>query len=87
MRPKCKVVVSNIIYRSDDGQASLKVKIVNDHLDALNIDVVDNRNIGGNCLNNSGLHLNSTGYGKLAINFIKTVFVVAQTTVITFLIK
>ena len=25
----------------------------------------------GNCLTNSGLHLNSTGYGKLVINFIK----------------
>ena len=73
LRPKCKVIVSNIIYQSDNGKASLKVKIVNDHLDALNIDVVDNRNIGGNCLNNSGLHLNSTGYGKLAINFIKRV--------------
>ena len=49
----------------------LTVKYVNDHLDALNIAVVDNRNIGGNCLNNSGLYLNSTGYGKLAIIFIQ----------------
>ena len=44
---------------------------VNDHLDALNLDVVDNMDIGGNCLNDSGLHLNSTRYGKLAINFIQ----------------
>ena len=71
LRPKCKVIVSNIIYRSDNGKASLTVKNVNDHLDALNIDVVDNRNIGGNCLTNSRLHLNSTGYGKLATNVIK----------------
>ena len=71
MHPTCKVIVSNIIYRSDKGKASLTVKNINDHLDALNLDVVDNRNIGGNCLNNSGLYLNSTGYGKLAINFIK----------------
>ena len=69
--PTCKVIVSNLIYRSDNGKASPTVKKLNDHLDALNIDVADNRNIGGNCLNNSGLHLNSTGYGKLAINFIK----------------
>ena len=69
--PACKVIVSNLIYRSDNGKASLPVKNVNDHLDALNIDVVDNRNIGGNYLNNSGLHLHSNGYGKLAINFIK----------------
>ena len=52
-------------------KAPLAVKNVNDHLDALNIDVVDNRNTVGNCLNNSALHLNSTGYEKLAINFIK----------------
>ena len=68
--PTCKVIRSNLIYRSDNEKASLTVKNVNDHLDALNIEVVDNKNIGGNCLNNSGLHLNSTGYGKLAINFI-----------------
>ena len=58
--------MSNLIYRSNNVKASLTVKNVNDHLDALNIDVVDNRNIVGNCLNNSGLHLNSTGYNKLA---------------------
>ena len=52
-------------------QSSLTVKNVNDHVEALNIDVVDNRNIGGYCLNNSALHLNRTGYVKLAINFIK----------------
>ena len=63
--------MSNIIYRSDNGKASLTVKNVNDHLDALNIDDVDNRNIGGNCLNNRGLHLNRTKYGKLAINLVK----------------
>ena len=71
LRPECKVILSNMIYRSDNGKASLAVKNVNDHLDALNIDVVDNRNIVGNCLNNSGLHLNSTRYGNLAINFIR----------------
>ena len=66
-----KVIVSNLIYWSDNAKASLTVQNGNNHLDALNIDVVDNRNIGGNCLNNSGLHLNSTEYGKLAISFIK----------------
>ena len=70
LRPKCKVIVSNTIHQSDNGKASLRVKNVNDHLDASNIHVVDNRNIGGNCLTNSGLHVNSTGYGKLAINLI-----------------
>ena len=67
----CKVIVSNLIYQSDNGKPCLTVKNVNDLLDDLNIDVVDNRNIDGNCLNNSGLHINSTGYDKLAINVIK----------------
>ena len=70
-----KVIVSNLIYRSDNGKASLTVKNVNHHLHALNIDVVDNRNTGGNCLNNSGLHLNS-------ITFVR-----AQTNMRMFLIK
>ena len=69
--PKCKVIVSNIICQSGNGKASLTVKNANDHLDALNIDVVDNMSIGGNFLTNSGFHLNSTGYQELAINFIK----------------
>ena len=86
--PAGKVIVLNIIYRSDNGKVSLTVENVNDNSDALNIDVMDKRNIGGNCLNNSGLHLKSTGYSKLAINFgPSTVFVVAQTTTITLLIK
>ena len=67
----CKIIVSNLICRSDNGKASLTVKNVHDQKGALNIDVVNNRNIGGDCLNNSGLHLNSTGYCKLAIKFIK----------------
>ena len=82
-RLTCKVIVSNIIYRSENGKASITVKNVNDHLDALNIDVVDHMNIGGNCLNNSGLHLNST----IKIDDLLIVFVVAQATVRKFLIK
>ena len=65
--PTCKVTASNIIYLSNNGKAPLTVKNVNDQLDALNIDVVYNKNIGGNYLNNSVLILNSTGCGKLAI--------------------
>ena len=68
--PACKVIVLNIIYRSDNGKASFNMRHVKDHMDALNL-VVDNRDIGENYLNNSGLHLNSTKHGKLAINFIK----------------
>ena len=92
----CNVILSNIIYRSDNKKASLTVKIVNDHLDAWSIDIADSRNIGGSCLANRGLHLNSTGYDMLVINFIKkmktswcldSLNVIAQTTVRKFLIK
>ena len=69
--PTGKVIVSNLIYRSDIGKFPLTLKNVNDHVNGLNIDVVDKRNTGGNRLNNGGLHLNITEYGKLAINFIK----------------
>ena len=65
--PACKVIVSNLIYRSDSGKTSLTIKNVNDHLDAVNTDVAYNNNICGNYLNISGLPLNSTEYGKLAL--------------------
>ena len=48
--PTCKVIESNLIYRPDNGKLSLTINNDNDHLDA----IVDDRNVGGNCLNNSG---------------------------------
>ena len=41
LRRKFKVIVSNIIYRSDNGKAYLTVKNVYDRRDAVNIDVVE----------------------------------------------
>ena len=46
----------SIIY----GKTFLTAKNGNDHLGALNTDVMDNRDVRGNCLNNSRLHLNNT---------------------------
>lgn len=40
-----KVILSDIICRLDNGKASLTIKNVHGHLDALDLDVVDNRNI------------------------------------------
>ena len=76
--PACKVIVSYVVYPSDNGEAYLTVKNVNDHLDALNIDVVDNIHISRNCLKNSGLHLNSTVYGKLVMNFMTKMKVLSK---------
>ena len=43
---------------------------MNEHLSALQLDIVDNSNINMTGLNRGGLHLNETGTGKLAVNFI-----------------
>ena len=46
---------------------------MNEHLSALQLDIVDNSNINVTGLNRGGLHLNKTGMGKLAVNFIKKI--------------
>ena len=78
-----KTLLKNCVQHAklDNGKASLTTKNVNDHLDALNLDVLDNRNIYWNCLTNSRLHLSSTRYDDPP-----TGFVVTQTTMKTFLI-
>ena len=43
---------------------------MNEHLSALQLDIVDNSNINMTGLNHGGLYLNETGTGKLAVNFI-----------------
>ena len=43
---------------------------MNEHLSALQLDIIDNSNINVFSLNHGGLHLNETGTGKLAVNFI-----------------
>ena len=44
-----------------------------EHLFALKLDIFDNSNINVTGLNRSGLHLNKTDTGKLAVNFIKKI--------------
>ena len=65
------VILSNIIDRSDNGIARLKISNFNKHLNSLKIDTIDNGNISSEHLNGSGLHLNRHGKGKLAMNLIK----------------
>ena len=69
--PESNVVLCNIIDRSDNGTARLKILKFNKHLDSLKIDTIDNGNISSEHLNGSGLHLNRHGKGKLAMNLIK----------------
>ena len=69
--PQSKVCISNIVKRTDNRKATLTVNKVNEHLSALQLDIVDNSNINVTGLNRGGLHLNETSMGKLAVNFIK----------------
>ena len=63
--PESNVILSNIIDRSDNGIARLKISNFNKHLSSLKIDTIDNSNISSEHLNGSGLHLNRHGKGKL----------------------
>ena len=68
--PDAKVIISSIINRSDEGKAKLTVINLNEHLASLELNVIDNTNIDSSCLTSRGLHLNETGSGRLAVNFI-----------------
>ena len=65
------VIHSNIIDRSDNGIARLKISNFNKHPNSLKIDTNDNSNISSEHLNGSGPHLNRHEKGKLAMNLIK----------------
>ena len=69
--PESNVILLNIIDRSDNGIARLKISNFNKHLNSLKIDTIDYGNISSEHLNGSGLHLNRHGKGKLAMNLIK----------------
>ena len=69
--PEFNVIFSNIIDRSDNGIARLKIPNFNKHLTSQKIEIIGNDNISLEHLNGSGLHLNRHEKGKLAINLIK----------------
>ena len=61
--PKCKVIICNIINRTDDSKVSLTKGNLNNHLNSLKLNIVDNSTIDKKCLGKRGT-------GKLAIIFI-----------------
>ena len=69
----CNVCISNLTLRTDHAKASLTVKNVSQHLPTLQLDIIYNSNIINTGLNRGGLHLNSQGLAKFAINFIKKI--------------
>ena len=71
--PQCKVIISNVINRTDDGNASLTVENLYNRLNSLKLDIVDNSTIGKECLDKKSLHHTKRGTGRLAINFINKI--------------
>lgn len=71
--PNTNIIISNIIDRIDNAKARLTISNFNQHLSSLEMDVIDNNNISPQYLNGSGLHLNSHGRGKFAMNLIKKI--------------
>ena len=69
--PESTVILSNIIDRSDNSVARLRISDFNKHLNSLKIDTIYNCNRSSEHLNCSGLHLNRHGKCKLAMNLIK----------------
>ena len=64
--PHCKTIISNVVDRTDEGSASVKVQ-------KLEINVVNNCYIEKECLGKKGLHLIERVSGKLTINFVNKI--------------
>ena len=71
--PDCNACISNLTLRKDNAKASLTVNNFNQYLSRPQLEITDNSNISNAGLSRGGLHLNSQGLGKLAINFIKKI--------------
>ena len=69
--PNCIVIVSKPTVRIDHGKANLALRNVNKHLETL--ECIENGNISVQHLGRKGLHLNSKGKGRLALNFLNQI--------------
>ena len=73
--PKSTVAVSGLIHRADKPEFAKKVEEVNNLLvkacQQHDLDYIDHKNIQHKHLNSYGLHLNRSGTGEMAKNFIK----------------
>lgn len=68
--PSTKVIVSTPTIRSDNGKANLTTINLAGLIKNSGIDFMDNSNIHSEHLGRKGLHLNSKGTGRLAMNTI-----------------
>ena len=68
--PNCRVIVSKPTVQIDHGNANLTLLNVNKNLETLNLECIGKCNISAQHLGGKGLHLNSKGRGRLALNFL-----------------
>ena len=64
--PETEVTFSISTIRSNNGKAALTARNLCDHLEDLNMDILDNRNITSKHLGRKGLHLNKASSTRLA---------------------
>ena len=69
----CKVIISTPTYRFDNRKAGNTVNELTNMLISLNVPIVDNKNISRKHLGYKGLHLNSYGSSRLAMNLISVI--------------
>ena len=65
---ECKVIISTPTYRFDNRKEGNTVNELTNMLINLNVPIVDNKNISRKHLGYKGLHLNSCGSSRLAMN-------------------
>ena len=66
----CKVIISTSTYRFDNRKAVNTVNELTNMLINLNVPIVNNKNISRKHSGYKGLHLNSYGSSRLAMNLI-----------------
>ena len=71
--PNVVVYLSTPVLRLDNPKAGFVLRQVADKLLELNINCVNNDKIDASCVGRAGLHLNTRGAGKLAVNFISCI--------------
>ena len=70
--PNRRIVLSKSNVRHDHGKANLTTRIVNKHLENLELEWIDNNNINSEHLGQKGSHLNPKGKSRLALNLFET---------------
>ena len=71
--PKCDVIISSLIKRTDDVKAHRTNEEVNKLIKASSIEFIDNSNIKEKQLGKRGLHLNNRGNSSMASNLLNAV--------------